>query len=72
MLDAKIQMIVDRFGDCMGAKVSSLKEDIHTTTDSLMEEFDKMSRYMKLAVAVSLGLSIADTVLLFAILKKID
>ena len=56
----------------MGAKVSSLKEDIHTTTDSLMEEFDKMSRYMKLAVAVSLGLSIADTVLLFAILKKID
>ena len=67
MFDAKIQQIADIFGDKLTDKTDEIKDIFSNWSD----QFDGMSRQMKIAIGVSLGLSIADTILLFAILVKL-
>lgn len=67
MFEAKIQQIVDMFG----AKVDDKVDQIEVILDEWAGRFDSLSRQAKLAIGVSLGLSIADTILLFAILMRL-
>ena len=61
MFDAKIQDIVDKFGD-------KVKDAI----DSMDVKIEELSYKMKVVIAVSIGLSIVDTILLLGILIKIS
>lgn len=60
MLEKKIDAIVDRFGEKVG-----------NATDDINRKIDDLSSQMKIVIGVSLGLSVAETILLFAILKKL-
>lgn len=60
MLEKKIDAIVDRFGEKVG-----------NATDDISRKIDDLSSQMKIVIGVSLGLSVAETILLFAILKKL-
>lgn len=67
MFDKKIDDIVEKFGDKLTDKTDELKDIMGVWA----EQVDNMSKQMKIAIGVSLGLSIADTILLFAILVKL-
>ena len=60
MLEKKIDAILDRFGEKVG-----------NATDDISRKIDDLSSQMKIVIGVSLGLSVAETILLFAILKKL-
>ena len=60
MLEETIDSIVDRFGN----KVSE-------ATNDLNRKIDDLSSQMKIVIGVSLSLSVTETILLFAILKKL-
>lgn len=78
MFDAKIQQVVDMFGKAMDEKIDVVEykldgkiEAIFHVIDAFKDDLNKMSRQTKIAIGISLGLSIADTILLFAILVKL-
>lgn len=67
MFEAKIQQIVDMFG----AKVDDKVDQIEVIFDEWAGQFDSLSRQAKIVIGVSLGLSVIDTILLFAILMRL-
>ena len=67
MFDAKIQQLADKLGEQLDDKFQFLCETMSDWT----VEVEHMSRNMKIAIGISLGLSVADTILLFAILMKL-
>jgi len=67
MFDAKIQQIVDKFGITVDEKLDIFYDMIDEWTD----RYEDLSFKMKIVIGVSLGLSVADTILLFAILVKL-
>ena len=71
MFDAKIQQIVDKFGEKVDGSVYDITIILQRIVGKWEEEFGHMSKQMKIAIGVSLGLSVADTILLFAILVKL-
>ena len=78
MFDAKIQQVVDIFSktmddkiDVVEAKLDGRIEAIFDIIEGFKGDLDKMSKQTKIAIGISLGLSIADTILLFAILVKL-
>ena len=71
MFDATIDKAVDKFGAKLDGATDAFKEQLHITVEDVMERFDDLSYQMKLVVAASILLSIVDTILLFAILKKL-
>lgn len=71
MFDAKIDSIVAKFSDKVNATSDIFTDKLKMTADELSERFDELSSQMKVVIAVSLGLSVIDTILLFAILKKL-
>ena len=48
-----------------------IKEVMLSKFDEYDRKFDRMSKGAKIAIGVSLGLSVADTIILLKILKKI-
>ena len=60
MFEKPINDIVDKFGTKVGA-----------ATDELNRKIDDLSSQMRIVIGISLGLSVAETILLFAILKKL-
>lgn len=85
MFDAKIDTIVDkladRFGQIADDAVAQVREEAHDMSylyiDQAMiklkkaeRELEDLSYQMKIVIGISLGLSVADTILLFSILKK--
>ena len=71
MFDATIDKAVNKFGAKLDRVTDAFNEQLHMTVEDVMERFDELSYQMKLIVAASIGLSLVDTILLFAILKKI-
>lgn len=78
MFDAKIQQIVDMVSEKIGGEVDERVTDIKDTLNAYLQSvglfgrrIEDMSKQMKIAVGISLGLSVADTILLFAILVKL-
>lgn len=60
MLEKTIDSVVDRFGN----KVAE-------ATNDLNRKIDDLSSQIKIVIGVSLSLSVTETILLFAILKKL-
>ena len=71
MFDAKIQQVVDKFGDTVDEKMTVLYDVLGDTANRWSERYESLTWNMKVVIGRSLGLSIADTILLFAILKKL-
>lgn len=71
MFDSKIDAIVNKFSDKVSETSDVFSEKLKMTTAEIIERFDSFSYQMKIVVAVSLGLSVVDTILLFAIMKKL-
>ena len=71
MFDAKIQQIVEQVTGSFGSKLDDKILEVESIFDEWAEQFDSLSRQAKIAIGVSLGLSIADTILLFAILMRL-
>lgn len=71
MFDAKIQQIVDKFSDTVDEKMNVLYDVLGDTANRWSERYEDLSWKMKIAIGVSLGLSIADTILLFVICKRV-
>ena len=71
MFDATIDRAVDKFGAKLDGATNAFQEQLHITVEDVMERFDDLSYQMKIVIAASIGLSIVDTALLFAILKKL-
>ena len=77
MFDAKIQQIIDTVSEKVDDKLYERVLDLKDYMNSYMQSvglfgrrLEDMSKQMKIAVGISLGLSVADTILLFAILIK--
>lgn len=71
MFDAKIQQIVEQVTRSFGNKLDDKILEVESIFDEWAGQFDSLSRQAKIAIGVSLGLSIADTILLFAILMRL-
>lgn len=71
MFDAKIQQIVDKFGETVDEKMTVMYDVLGDTVDRWSERYESLTWNMKVVIGISLGLSITDTILLFAILKKL-
>ena len=78
MFDAKIQQIIDTVSEKVDDKIYDRVLDLKDWMNSYMQgvglfgrRIEDMSKQMKIAVGISLGLSVADTILLFAILVKL-
>ena len=85
MFDKKIDDVINKMGDKLEAAkddaVAQAIKEAHDMTYLYIEpmmkklkqmerEVDELSNKMKIVIGISLGLSLADTILLFAILKK--
>lgn len=71
MIDAKIQQVVEQISEAFGEKLDKKIDHVEFIFETWEGEFNKLSKQAKIAIGVSLGLSIADTILLFAILMKL-
>lgn len=78
MFDKKIQEIADIFGNKLDDTSKDIMEYIYRVSDytkilmdDCKDELSKMSKEAKIAMGISIGLSAVDTILLFAILKKL-
>ena len=71
MFDSTIDKAVAKFGAKLDDAKDAFRDELHMTVEDVMERFDDLSYQMKLIVAVCIGLSLVDTILLFAILKKL-
>ena len=78
MFDDKIEKVTDKIVNkvrtAIREEVSNCEyiyiEPLNMKLKKIESEFDDLSYKMKIVIGISLGLSLADTILLFAILKK--
>lgn len=71
MFDAKIDMIINRFSQEVSRMAGQVSGKVEAVGDTWTDKFEALSTEVKMAIAISLGLSLVDTILLFAILKKL-
>lgn len=78
MFDDKIEKVTDKI---VNKVRTAIREEVYNCEyiyikplnmklKKIENEFDDLSYKMKIVIGISLGLSLADTILLFAILKK--
>ena len=83
MFDKKVDDILAKATERFRGEAVEIKYDVNMKVSEIQaimlkekrdvnKRLDELSYKMKIVIGISLGLSLADTILLFAILKKLD